>query len=285
MADRAEFDLVSDRTSSSSSKSRRSYSQRNVSSLQHELTKNRKMINVKTSTTTVLNRTLSFKPLPVTNPTSLANVENTPVKIIPIRKLSHDFDTSSAMSSSSQEIVEEHHEAVEETPVKEDDNVNDLLSSDIMAREIQRLSLRLRSATPLYNVPVFDHQSSKPATLHLSQVVNRVSRCNYVLRRFVREAQKYSPKLDEKRPASQPITAKSFASLQSHEKGRRRLFVDSPKQNTSITISEQHEPPITPRKASGVIKKLFSSPSSSLKRPLTSPNNSSTNNDKRQKLF
>jgi hypothetical protein len=66
MTDRFEFDLVWDRTSSSSSKSRRSYSQRNVSTLQHELTKNRKMINVKTATTTILNRTLSFKPLPVT---------------------------------------------------------------------------------------------------------------------------------------------------------------------------------------------------------------------------
>jgi methionyl-tRNA formyltransferase len=66
MSDRFEFDLVSNRTSSSSSsKSRRSYSQRNVSSLQHELTKNRKMINVKTSTTKILNRTLSFKPIPI----------------------------------------------------------------------------------------------------------------------------------------------------------------------------------------------------------------------------
>ena len=62
MTDRFEFDLVSDR---SSSISRRAYSQRNVSSLQQELTKNRKMINMKTSTTTILNRTLSFKPVPV----------------------------------------------------------------------------------------------------------------------------------------------------------------------------------------------------------------------------
>jgi hypothetical protein len=66
MDDRFDLDLVSNRPSSSSSKSRRSYSQRNVSSLQHELTKNRKMINVKTSTTTIFNRTLSFKPLPIT---------------------------------------------------------------------------------------------------------------------------------------------------------------------------------------------------------------------------
>jgi len=70
------------------------------------------------------------------------------------------------------------------------------------------------------------------------------------------------------------------------QEGRRRLFVDSPKQNISNSKHEQqHQPPITPRKASGVIKQLFSSPSSSLKRTLPSPNHSSTNNDKRQKLF
>ncbi|CAF3561764.1 unnamed protein product [Rotaria sp. Silwood1] len=282
MADRFKFDLVSDQTSSSSSKSRRSYSQRNVSSLQQELTKNRKMINVKTSTAATLNRTLSFKPLPVTN-LSLANVENTPVKIIPIQKLSFDFDTSSTISSS--QVTIQDNEFVEETPIKEDDDGNDMLPSDIMAREIQRLSLRLRSSTSMYNVPVLENQPSKPVTLHLSQVVNRVSRCNYVLRRFVREAQKYSPKLDEIRSASQPILSKAFSSSQSYEKGRRRLFVDSPKQQTSISISEEHQPPITPRKASGVIKQLFSSPSSSFKRTLPSPNNSSTNTDKRQRLF
>jgi hypothetical protein len=271
MADRFDFDLVSNRPSSSSSKSRRSYSQRNVSSLQHELTKNRKMINVKTSTTTILNRTLSFKPLPVIS-SSLANVENTPVKTIPIKKISFDYDRSSAVA------LTEENEVIEETPIKE----NELLPSDIMAREIQRLSLRLRSSTPLYNVPVLDNQPSKPATLHLSQVVNRVSRCNYVLRRFVREAQKFSPKPDEiHRPASQPIPSKPFSTFQSHDKGRRRLFVDSPKQKPS----EEHQPPITPRKASGVIKQLFSSPSSNLKRSLPSPNHSSTINDKRQKLF
>lgn len=49
-----------------SSKARRTYSQRDVSSLQFELTKNRKLINVKPSKTTIINRTLSFKPLPVT---------------------------------------------------------------------------------------------------------------------------------------------------------------------------------------------------------------------------
>ena len=70
----------------------------------------------------------------------------------------------------------------------------------------------------MYNVPVLDNQASKPATLHLSQVVNRVSRCNYVLRRFVREAQKFSPKLDEiHRPASQPIPSKPYSLFQSHD--------------------------------------------------------------------
>ncbi len=64
MTDLFEFNLISDRTKS---KSRRTYSQRNVSSLQLELTKNRKMININTSKTNLLiNRTLSFKPLPVT---------------------------------------------------------------------------------------------------------------------------------------------------------------------------------------------------------------------------
>jgi hypothetical protein len=62
MTDLFDFNLISDRISS---KSRRTYSQRNVSTLQFELTKNRKMINVKTSKTTILNRTLSFRPLPV----------------------------------------------------------------------------------------------------------------------------------------------------------------------------------------------------------------------------
>ncbi|CAF3149207.1 unnamed protein product [Rotaria socialis] len=283
MTDRLKFDLVSDRASASSSKSRRSYSQRNVSSLQQELTKNRKMINVKTSTTTTFSRTMSFKPLPVTSP-SLANVENTPVKIIPIKKLSFDIDASNTALSS--QTIKEENEFVEETPVKEEDETSDMLPADIMAREIQRLSLRLRSTTPLYNVPVLDNQSNKPTTLHLSQVVNRVSRCNYVLRRFVREAQKYSPKSNEILSSSQPILSKPFSSSQSHEKGRRRLFIDSPKQKTSNTIFEdEQQPPITPRKASGVIKQLFSSPSSSLKRTLPSPNHSSTSTDKRPRLF
>lgn len=68
------------------------------------------------------------------------------MKTIPIKKRSFDFDTTSTVSST-QEIRAEH-EVVEETPVKEDENGNDILPSDIMAREIQRLSLRLRSSTP-----------------------------------------------------------------------------------------------------------------------------------------
>jgi len=59
MTDLFDFNLTS-------SKSRRTYSQRNVSSLQLELTKNRKMINVKTSKTTIINRTISFRPLSLT---------------------------------------------------------------------------------------------------------------------------------------------------------------------------------------------------------------------------
>jgi hypothetical protein len=58
-----DLNLISDRTAN---KSRRTYSQRNVSSLQFELTKNRKMINVKTSKTTIINRTLSFRPVSMT---------------------------------------------------------------------------------------------------------------------------------------------------------------------------------------------------------------------------
>jgi hypothetical protein len=69
-------------------------------------------------------------------------VENTPVKKIPIKKLSFDFDEPSTVSSSHE--IKEGHEVVEETPVKEDD----MLPSDVMAREIQRLSHRLRSSTP-----------------------------------------------------------------------------------------------------------------------------------------
>ena len=77
---------------------------------------------------------------------SLANVENTPVKIVPVKKLSFDFDVSNT-ASSSQDVIEEN-EVVEETPVKEDSDGNDMIPSDVMAREIQRLSLRLRSSTP-----------------------------------------------------------------------------------------------------------------------------------------
>ena len=46
----------------------------------------------------------------------------------------------------------------------------------------------------MYHIPIQDTQANKPTTLHLSQVVNRVSRCNYVLRRYVRQAQESSPK-------------------------------------------------------------------------------------------
>jgi hypothetical protein len=68
------------------------------------------------------------------------------------------------------------------------------------------------------------------------------------------------------------------------KEGRRRLFVDSPKQDTSSCVSE-NQPPITPRKASGVIKQLFVSPSSSFKRTSSSSNTNLIINDKRQKLF
>ena len=51
------------------------------------------------------------------------------MKIIPI----YDCNRSS-----------EENEVIEETPIKE----SELCPSDLMAREIQRLSLRLRSSTP-----------------------------------------------------------------------------------------------------------------------------------------
>jgi len=269
MTDRFKFDLVADSIASASNKSRRAYSQRNVSSLQHELTKNRKMINMKSSsqTSTMLNRTLSFKPMPVTTNSISANVENTPIKLIPIQTFSTNVVDRTKTS------VDENF-IVEETPMKEETPS----SNELLAREIQRLSLRLRSSTPLYNVPVmFESQTNKPATLHLSQVVNRVSRCHYVLRRYVREAEKYCPKPEEKLTTT-VSTGKTLLSNPSHEKGRRRLFVDSPKQEPT------DQPPLTPRKASGVIKQLFSSPSSSLKRSLPSPN-TTLNTDKRARLF
>ncbi len=68
------------------------------------------------------------------------------------------------------------------------------------------------------------------------------------------------------------------------QEGRRRLFVDSPKQDTTDSNSE-NQPPITPRKASGVIKQLFASPSSSFKRTTSSLNANLIIHDKRQKLF
>ena len=68
------------------------------------------------------------------------------------------------------------------------------------------------------------------------------------------------------------------------QEGRRRLFVDSPKQDTNSSVSE-NQTPVTPRKASGVIKQLFASPSPSFKRTTTSSNTNFIINDKRQKLF
>ncbi|CAF0966577.1 unnamed protein product [Adineta steineri] len=247
------------------SKSRRTYSQRNVSSLQLELTKNRKMINMNTTKTTLINRTLSFKPLSETS-SSLANVENTPMK-----KLSCKLDTSTIISTS--------QEVIEETPVKDKHIENETIPSDRMARDIQKLTLRLRSSVPLFDIPIMDNQPTKPTTLHLSQVVNRVSRCNHVLRHFVREAQKYSPKSNEIQLTSKPIL-----SLPPHEKGRRRLFVDSPQQNKTNPIDE-NQLPKTPRKAKGVIKQLFASPSPSFKRTASSTNTNIKIIDKRQKLF
>lgn len=238
------------------------------------------MINMKTSTATTLNRTLSFKPMPITTSSpSLANVENTPIKIIPIQTINYECNRSNHIPSNEEKRI------VEETPVKEEDN-----TSDTMAREIQRLSLRMRSSNPMYNVPVLDHQPVKPATLHLSQVVNRVSRCHYVLRRYVREAEKFSPKPIDKRPASQPVNIATLTttstSIQSQEKGRRRLFVDSPRQeNPTTNHTEQTPTPVTPRKASGVIKQLFASPCSSSKRALPSPSQTSSNVEKRPRLF
>ena len=71
-----------------------------------------------------------------------------------------------------------------------------------------------------------------------------------------------------------------------NKEGRRRLFVDSPRQeNPPATTTESSQPPVTPRKASGVIKQLFASPSSSMKRTLPSPSQHATNTDKRPRLF
>lgn len=208
-------------------------------------------------------------------------------------------------------------EVIEETPVKDDDVETENMPSDKMMRDIQRLSVRLRSTIPctidfhlanptqtflfisVFDIPVTINHTAKPATLHLSQVANRVSRCNYVLRHFVREAQKYSPKLTEIQVINEPAPLS-----QSHEsmfynllfeinltnsciskEGRRRLFIDSPQQRDVNSISE-NQPPTTPRKASGVIKQLFASPSASFKR--TTSSSSTTNiviHDKRQKLF
>lgn len=50
-------------------------------------------------------------------------------------------------SSHSNRLTEEN-EVIEETPIKE----SELCPTDFMAREIQRLSLRLRSSTPCKNL-------------------------------------------------------------------------------------------------------------------------------------
>ena len=65
----------------------------------------------------------------------------------------------------------------------------------------------------------------------------------------------------------------SFIFIRVFKEGRRRLFIDSPKQDTINS---------TPQKTSGVMKQLFTSPPSSLKRTLPA---SLTLDDKRQKLF
>jgi hypothetical protein len=58
-----------------------------------------------------------------------------------MKKTSLEFNTS-IITSSSKEIIEE-------TPVKEEDDIeNDTILSDKMARDIQRLSHRLRSSMP-----------------------------------------------------------------------------------------------------------------------------------------
>ena len=90
---------------------------------------------------------LSFARRAPSSPSSqsLANVENTPVKLIPIQRSTYEFDSSS-MTSSSQDTIDENH-VVEETPVKDDEQAYEILPSEAMSREIQRLSLRLRSST------------------------------------------------------------------------------------------------------------------------------------------
>jgi hypothetical protein len=81
---------------------------------------------------------------------SLANVENTPVKIVSTQKSSHDVNVSNRIDSSRN--VTDEPRIVEETPIKDDDHINDVLPTETMAREIQRLSLRLRSSTPRKHV-------------------------------------------------------------------------------------------------------------------------------------
>ena len=116
---------------------------------------------------------------------SVANVENTPVKIIPIKKLSFDFNASDT-NSTVQERTNNTREVIEETPVKEDENPNDILPSDMMAREIQRLSVRLRSATPC-KIITQERSTISTAFCFLSQctmfpllTINRVNQLLYI---------------------------------------------------------------------------------------------------------
>ncbi|CAF1069402.1 unnamed protein product [Rotaria sordida] len=114
-----------------------------------------------------------------------------------------------------------------------------------LSKEIIEETPYLRSTILLYDISIYD---------------------NY-------EAQKYLPKSNDIQ-----LTSKSVLSLQSHEKVRHRLFLDSPKQDTTSSIS-RNQPLITTHKTRGVIKQLFTSPSSS-------PSNINfIINDKCQKLF
>lgn len=216
--------------------------------------------------------------------------------------------------SSTTIVTSSTEEIIEETPVKDEGNENETISSEKMTRDIQRLAHRLRSSLPckyflsllklviqlisllsVYHLPIHETQANKPTTLHLSQVVNRVSRCNYVLRRFVRQAQQCSPKATTLSlpPHESNIilcTQKKRIVLNIYLlEGRRRLFVDSPKQELNHSNAENQPPslpPTTPRKASGVIKQLFASPSSSFKRTTSSSSTTTIiSHDKRQKLF
>jgi hypothetical protein len=68
----------------------------------------------------------------------------------------------------------------------------------------------------------------------------------------------------------------NFIIVRVFKEGRRRLFIDSPKQETINSA---------PQKTSSVMKQLFTSPPSSFKRTLPAANTSLTLDDKRQKLL